>query len=197
MLEEHHLVGSRLFPSRNELIASLDTARGGRIAEIGVALGDFSALLLETLQPTKFVAFDTFEMDNWPDVWGRPKSEVFKGKTHSEFYRDRFRNRPEVIIEPGDSKSTLQRYRDQSFDLIYIDADHTYEGVKADTEIARKKITADGILMFNDYIMFDHFSHVPYGVVQAVNELIVAEDWRVIGYALNPHLFCDIAIRRV
>lgn len=45
--------------------------------------------------------------------------------------------------------------------------------------------------------MYDHFHfRCPYGVVQAVNELIVAEDWRVVGYALNPHLYCDIAIRR-
>jgi hypothetical protein len=196
-LQERHLNAAKLYPSRNELIVDLEFLRGGTIAEVGVALGDFTEYLLSSLAPKEFVAFDTFEMDRWASVWGVPTSTALKGMTHLDFYKTRFLSRgDQVSIEVGKSHDSLLRYKDKTFDMIYLDADHSYEAVKADAELAKAKIKDDGILMFNDYIMFDHSSREPYGVVQAVNEMIVAEDWRVIGYALNPHLFCDIAIRR-
>lgn len=195
LLTERNLEVARLFPSRNELIASLGCING-TIAEVGVALGDFTEILIDKLKPKLFVAFDNFEMDNWADIWGVSKEKTFHGLSHIEFYRQRFRDVPQVKIEAGDSRETLSRLTDQSFDLIYIDANHTYEAVKSDIEIAKHKIKRDGILMFNDYMMYDHNGHFPYGVVQAVNELVVAEDWRVIGLGLNPHMYCDIAIRR-
>ena len=34
-----------------------------------------------------------------------------------------------------------------------------------------------------------------YGVVPAVNELVVSEGWQVVGFALQQHMFCDIALR--
>jgi hypothetical protein len=176
-------------------MASLDCVKGA-IAEVGVALGDFSELLLQKLKPSLFVAFDNFEMDSWSDVWGSSKEKAFHGLSHVEFYRHRFRDRPEVRIDAGFSHETLPRHADETFDLIYIDANHRYEAVKVDTEIAKTKIKRDGILMFNDYMMYDHNAHFAYGVVQAVNELVVAEDWRVIGLGLNPQMYCDIAIRR-
>jgi hypothetical protein len=192
---ERHLASARLFPSRNELVESFGCINGA-IAEVGVALGDFSEFLIEKLKPSLFVAFDNFEMDHWSNIWGVPKDKAFHGLSHIEFYRKRFHDRPQVKIEPGDSRETLPRYADHFFDMIYIDANHTYEAVKADTEIAKRKIKHDGILMFNDYIMYDHNAHFAYGVVQAVNELVVAENWRVVGLGLNPQMYCDIAIKR-
>ena len=53
------------------------------------------------------------------------------------------------------------------------------------------------MIVLDDYIMFDHYHYHPYGVVQAVNEFIVAnEDWKVCGFALQRDTFHDIAIRR-
>jgi hypothetical protein len=51
-------------------------------------------------------------------------------------------------------------------------------------------------MVFNDYIMYDWFYGDTYGVVRAVNELIINEDWRVCGFALNWGMFCDIAVRK-
>jgi hypothetical protein len=93
--------------------------------------------------------------------------------------------------------TNLAKYPDKSFNLIYIDADHSYEAVKRDTNVAKAKLADNGILVFNDYTMFDHLNGVPYGVVQAVNELIVSEDWRVCGFSLQKFMFCDIAIRKL
>lgn len=65
-----------------------------------------------------------------------------------------------------------------------------------DAVLAAKKIKHEGVIVFNDYTMFDHISGAAYGVVPAVNELITLGGWRVVGFALQQHMFCHIAIRR-
>lgn len=196
-LAQMHVKDAKLFATRNDLIKAFDFLRHRTIAEVGVAFGDFSDFILNTLEPEKFVAFDIFSLHESPVAWGRPTAEWLKGMTHLDFYRQRFADRGErVTTVVGDSAATLPTYPDKFFDMIYIDAAHNYEGVIIDANNAKKKIKDDGVLIFNDYIMFDHLAGAAYGVVQAVNELIVSEGWQVIGFALQSHMFCDIAIRR-
>jgi hypothetical protein len=59
-LEAKHLDNPRLFANRRDLMSSMRSIKGGVIAEVGVAHGDFSEYLLNELQPRKFVALDTF-----------------------------------------------------------------------------------------------------------------------------------------
>lgn len=68
--------------------------------------------------------------------------------------------------------------------------------MKRGADLSRQKLKDDGVLIFNDYIMFDHIRHAPYGDVQVVNEMVVNDGWNVIGLALHRDLFCDIAIVR-
>ena len=150
-LKECHLSSAKLYPSRNELILDLQFLHGGTIAEVGVARGDFSEYILNSLAPQKFVAFDIFEMEDWPNVWGTDTSVSLNGKKHFDFYQTRFRSRGnQVAIEVGDLHQTLHRYPDKTFDMIYIDAGHSYEDVKTDAELCKAKIKDNGILIFND-----------------------------------------------
>jgi hypothetical protein len=185
------------------LLSSMRSVKGGVIAEVGVAEGDFSEYLLNELRPKKFVGFDIFTMHEWDRVGGGPWRGISKtnvlleNMTHLDYYKRRFADRgAQVVIEVGMSSINLKKYPDKTFDLIYIDGDHSYEGVKQDANVAKAKLADNGIIVFNDYIMFDHLNGVPYGVVQAVNELIVSEDWRVCGFSLEKNMFCDIAIRK-
>jgi hypothetical protein len=68
--------------------------------------------------------------------------------------------------------------------------------VRQDAAAASGKVKRDGLLVFNDYTLHDHLGQVRYGVVQAVNELIVASDWKVVGFSLQHYMYCDIALRR-
>jgi hypothetical protein len=52
------------------------------------------------------------------------------------------------------------------------------------------------VIVFDAYVGFDFFQGVRYGVIRAVNELIVNDDWRVCGLSLHPAMFCNVAIRR-
>ncbi len=98
--------------------------------------------------------------------------------THLDYYRRKLADRgAQVVIEVGRSNLNLAKYPDNSFDLIYIyiDADHSYESVKEDANLAKAKLADNGIIVFNDYIQFDYLAGVRYGVVRAVNELIINE----------------------
>ena len=60
---------------------------------------------------------------------------------------------------------------DESFDFIYIDADHTYEAVKRDLNAWWPKLKVGGLIGLHDYEEIFH-SNIPFGVVQAVTEFI-------------------------
>lgn len=196
-LAQEHLRDARLFATRDDMLAAMPVTPGGIIAEIGVAHGDFSEKILNVLRPRTLVAFDVFEMHTYKESWGVPTEVLLKGMTHPEYYRSRFAGRSEsVVVEQGRSIDMVARYPDNHFDMIYVDAQHDYDGVKADTKLAAAKVKRDGVLIFNDYTLFDPFGGGHYGVVQAVNELVVATDWKVIGFALNYSMFCDIAVKR-
>ncbi len=191
-----HMRDARLYADRQDLIAALGVPAGGVVAEVGVAFGSFSKVMIDLLHPREFVAVDTFELHKHPMIWGRPTAEVFKGQTHSAFYAAQFEGSGTIMtIREGLSHVRLAEFPNAHFDLIYLDADHSYEAVKADADVAKRKLRRDGVLVFNDYIMFDHVAGAPYGVVPAVNELVVEENWQVVGFGLQHQMFCDIAIR--
>jgi hypothetical protein len=192
-----HIASARIHANRAEMILSLEKRlpRNPVICEIGVALGDFSEFLLNSLRPRDFIGMDLFGLHGLETLWGRPTREIFGGKTHVDYYRNRFASHPVRVVE-GDSAAALASLPDASIDLIYIDGDHSYEGVKRDTAQAIRKVRPDGLLVFNDYIMYDHLQGGEYGVVPAVNELVNASDWRIVGFALQHRMFCDIALQR-
>src|SRR5215469_9594228 len=121
-LEGKHLDNARLFANRYDLISSLRCIEGGVIAEVGVAHGEFSEFLLNELKPRSFVAFDVFDMHEWGTFWGTTTSNLLNNMSHLEYYKRRFAHRSaQVVIEVGMSNSTLAKYPDKSFDLIYVD----------------------------------------------------------------------------
>ena len=80
--------------------------------------------------------------------------------------------------------------------MIYIDGDHTLEGVRRDAFAAIDKLNDDGILIFNDYIMCDYTQNIPYGVMHVVNDLCVNHGWKINGFTLLNHMFCDVSLER-
>jgi hypothetical protein len=195
-LAPQHLDNAQLYADREHMVGALHLSRHPIIAEVGVALGDFSVRLIAILQPREFVAIDTFMLHQIPTLWGRPTAEVFQGMDHRNYYRSVMAGSPcAVTIRDGLSDAMLETFPDQYFDLIYIDADHSYQAVMQDAAVASRKIRPDGIVIFNDYILYDHVSMAPYGVVPAVNRLVANDGWRVIGFCLHQQMFCDIALR--
>jgi hypothetical protein len=196
-LAAEHFNDARLYADRRDLVQGLGIATGGVAAEVGVAQGDFSQELLRILQPSVFVAIDVFTMHEQPMHWGRSSQEIFEGLSHADYYARRFAAFGDVVqVREGRSDEVLETFPDHYFDLIYLDADHRFESIEKDASIATRKIKPSGTLVFNDYVMYDHLLNEPYGIVPVVNRLVVEGGWEVVGFALQQHMFCDIAVRR-
>src|SRR5262249_26449802 len=131
--------------------------------------------------------------------WGRSSADYFGGLSHRTHYERRFADEiaaGKLRIHEGDSSFEMGRQPDSTYDVIYVDGDHAYDGVMRDAAVSARKLKANGVLIFNDYIMFDHIVGVPYGVVPIVNDYCVNHGWQVLFFALHNQLFCDIALRR-
>jgi len=190
---QHVAADARLFANRESMVAGLGLPQNSVVAEVGVAKGAFTAVLLDTLHPKTFIAIDNFQMHVGQDPRTAHEDFVFDGVTQLDFYQQRFGDR--VVIDQGDSADRLSRYDSDYFDMIYIDAGHDYDSVKADAQAAKSKVKVGGVLIFNDYLLLDPRGK-PYGIVQAVNELLTAGGFVIIGFALQINMFCDIALRR-
>ncbi|ACL56699.1 class I SAM-dependent methyltransferase [Methylobacterium nodulans] len=166
----HLLADCRLLPSRKDLARSLG---GGRIAEIGTQHGTFARFLLDEVRPERLHVVDL-------DFSHTDRSVLEDGR---------------VCVHTGFSAEILSSFEDDTFDWIYIDADHSYEGVRADAEAARTKVKVGGHLVFNDFAHADPFLGV-YGVHRAATEFLVRHQWPVRFMSYDPNALYDIAIQR-
>lgn len=152
-----------------ELLAS-----GGLIAEVGTQYGNWAAEIIEHKEPAELHLFDlTFDRT-----------------------RDDVKDAPSVKLHLGKSFEIMAQMPDNFFDWIYVDADHTYEGVKKDIGACIPKLKDEGILVFNDYLTWAPMLAEPYGVLAAVNEL-TTQGWEVCGLALARSGYHDIALRKL
>jgi hypothetical protein len=196
-VKTEHLWDARLYADRSDLIRSLPVRRRGKIAEIGVWRAAFSKILVTELKPRNFFAFDIFTGHKETDWNGMTGKELFDGLTHRKYYeREMTQFRDVITIIDGPSTTTLKDYMDHSFDLVYVDAAHDYDSVKKDAELAQGMVADNGLLVFNDYTLLDPNNGAPYGIVPVVNELVAKQGWRIVGFALDVGMYCDIALRR-
>ncbi len=174
------LIGVRL-PPRELLLRRLPRNAVG--AEIGVWKGDFAADLLRALAPSRLHLIDP-----WRFVPARPGS-LYGGLVAQNqadmdtIYDDvarRFQadiTRDVVRLHRSGSIELAPEFDANYFDWIYIDGDHSYQGVQADLATYIDKVRPGGIVAGDDY---DHPNHP--GVTRAVDEMVatgaLAFEWR-------------------
>ena len=170
--------------------------KGGVVCEIGVAYGDFSAEIISACRPSHFIAIDLFNIEQYPSMWGFDR---LQGGSHLDFYRTRFQSgieRQKITVMVGNSTDMLAQIPDESVNVFYVDAWHSYEAVSAELTLISQKITKDGWIILNDYVLYDVVANVTYGVIPAANEFMIREGWEMRFFALHPWMYCDVAIRR-
>lgn len=189
----------RLLPDRDAILPLLP--KGRTIVEVGVALGGFSRKLIDIAHPARFIAIDSFRIHDYPMFWGRPTQEIFGGRTHGDHYRAEFADmiasgRMQVL--ESDSGTALEGLADDSVDIFYVDADHTYAAVSRELSSIRRKVRNDGWIIMNDYTMADVVGQMePYGVIHATNEFMLAEGREMTHLALQSYMYCDVVLRRL
>ena len=119
--------------------------------EIGAAAGGTTYLVNEVLRPDKIVLID----DNChPKHHVRPY--ILRDIPHDE------------IIGHSQADGTVDVLKSSGlmFDIILIDGDHTYSGVKKDAEIYKNFLSPGGFMVFHDSAMIE------WGVANVVMEMI-------------------------
>jgi hypothetical protein len=195
-LPPHLIAGATLLSDRNAILPLLP--KGKVIAEVGVAVGDFSARLMSVCEPARFIAIDTFDLHKLPLFWGRPPAAWFGAQTHGAWYRAHFAKAcPDVRVLEGDSAAMIAALEDASVDIFYLDADHAYAAVQRDLAALLPKVRPDGYVILNDYILIDQLrAEQPYGVIYAAHQFMLEHGWAMQYFALQTNMFCDVVLRR-
>lgn len=191
-LPMHVFTNCKLLPNRNAVLPFLPKQMV--IAEVGVAYGEFSREIIDVANPSKFYAIDYYQGE---EFWGRNTFEKNK-LSHEDYIKQQFNKEIEQGIfytKKGLSWDVLNTFSDNFFDYVYLDAGHDYESVKKDIEVLLKKVKNGGVIQFNDYIIYDWVSKLPYGVVKAVDELLQNNQHEVLYYCLHKGGFNDIVVK--
>ena len=151
--------------------------KGGVGAEIGVWKGDFSDTLLYKAQPAKLHLVDPWRFFDTGDY----AESLYGGadahdQSDMDAIYDGVRTRYATQIAAGQievhralSVDFAGELADGSLDWVYIDGDHTHEGVLADLEAFYPKVRSGGIISGDDYANPGWWHD---GVTTAVNEFV-------------------------
>jgi len=144
------------------------TTRGYRVAaEIGVWRGEFSARVLSTWDGTLHMIDAWRHLENYQDQCNLSDDEHSKCFEAAQRVAEAFM--PRGVIWRELTPVAAARFPDGFFDLIYLDANHSYEAVMADLAAWTPKIRAGGTFCGHDYMDGVRQEGV-FGVKTAVNE---------------------------
>ena len=121
-------------------------------AEIGVDVGEFSGKLLSGCTLEKL-----YGVDFWPSDFGsdfRPDFFIKEGGTRYQQCQknlEKFIQEGRVELVKSDSVVAATKFEDNSLDFVYIDGDHSLQGIMFDTYAFTPKIRIGGICAGHDY----------------------------------------------
>lgn len=162
----------KLIENRNILLDLLP--KGMKIAELGIFKAEFSKIILEKMSPSELFLVDLFPEEMYSgDMNGNNIVLANLDDMYSEIV-SQFSSYENVKIIKSYSSDFLNSLDDEYLDAVYIDADHSYEGVTLDLNLSLKKVKKGGIIMGHDYTI----SMFP-GVVRAVDEFCKNYDLKI------------------
>lgn len=153
------------------------------IIEIGIARGELTHYLLHRLhnQIQEYHAVDPF-LGGYDanDAMSSELSEANAPVAWSEAILTMFKEKGCIFrLHFGKSEERCDDFVDETIDCIFIDGDHTYEGIKQDIIMYEKKLKKGG------YFLFDDYSSSYMGVVKAIDELVDVN--RIDFHKINSH----------
>lgn len=139
------------------------------IAELGVCKGENFARMVAH-NPKVAVAVDSWIDDGVIARNDGGYSQTVLDQQYWEFVKS-MKNKPFVKIYREYSFEAVRHFADNFFDLIYIDADHSYEGCLKDIQDWYPKVKKGKFLLGDDYRVYEgRRAGVNFGVIEAVNE---------------------------
>ncbi len=139
------------------------------ICEIGVCGGiNFREMIKHG--PKLAVAIDSWVNDGITSRNDGGYSQETMNQQCEEFTKS-MSDKPFVNIYREYSFDAVKHFEDNYFDVVYIDADHSYEGCLRDLEDWYPKVKKGRFLLGDDYRIYKgKRPGVKFGVIEAVNE---------------------------
>lgn len=141
--------------------------------EVGVEKGKNAQTMFECIPNLKLFAVDSYkqhpqhsyEATSYLSHWDQHYLDGVKAQAQK-----RMQNRNAVIIEKF-SEDAAKDVPDNSLDFVYIDADHSYNFIKQDIILWRRKVRKGGIVSGHDYILPGEYLHTfDINVKEAVDD---------------------------
>lgn len=184
-LSRKHIANLKAVEDRNALLELLP--KNSTVAEIGVDHGDFSEHILRIVQPAKLHLVDIWDSERYHrglmDHVQKKFAKEIEGK--------------QVEINLGLSVEVGPRFPDHYFDWVYIDTVHSYQVTRDELEIYSHKVKPGGIMAGHDFIVGNWIKQYRYGVIEAVYEFCVKNDWELIYLSLENKIPGSFAIRKI
>jgi lipopolysaccharide biosynthesis glycosyltransferase len=191
---------SRIFETRKDMLKYYceKLTSPPKILEIGVFKGDFLEYLVQNCKFSSIDAIDLFEGTTCSgDADGNNVVYHNVGKSYLELL-EKYKGMPNIKIHKSNSIRFLQNQEDNTYDIMYIDGDHSYNGVKQDLTNAFSKIKNGGYIIGHDYEMNMKKAKNVYnfGVKQAVDEFCTMYNQTIISKALDGCVSYCINIKK-
>lgn len=161
--------------NRNQIIKYIEKLQDPIICEVGTRNGDFfyDRMLSDNCKLGIIV-------DIWQDTGDLHQNDnAYTQQELDSQYKKVFQrtlNYPNVKIIREFSHKACDFFSNETFDFVYIDADHSYEGCLRDLNCWYPKIKRGGILAGHDFISPEltvRMGHkTVFGVIQAVKEFL-------------------------
>jgi hypothetical protein len=179
-----HTQECRVLPDRVALLDALP--KGGVVAEIGVAFGDYSREIMVHNRPAELHLVDPWNLDRYSEGMESVKA-MFAGEIAAG----------RVKLHVGGSTEMLPGFADESLDWVYLDTDHSYANTWNELLLCEAKVKRDGRICGHDFCTGNVIKPVVYGVVQAVNQFCVERHWQFEYLTLEPDAHFSFCLKRL
>jgi SAM-dependent methyltransferase len=180
--------------------------KGGVGAEIGVAHGDYSELILRIVEPRELHLIDPWSsLEDGSDllssatmlsdvtqkiaagsvIFGPPPRNE-GGERHLLATMERLGSFEQVHFHRQYSYKAVEKFPDQYFDFVYVDGNHNYEVALRDLHDYSRKLKPGGLLFGHDFFEDAFAKENNYGVINAVHSFVKRTDFQMFMLSWEP-----------
>jgi predicted O-methyltransferase YrrM len=137
--------------------------------------------------PTKLVLIDPFDGPMCSGDADGNNVEWFDGASNHRLVLDKFGHLPNVKVIKARSCEVEFPRGEPSYDLVYVDGDHSAAGVAFDLEWALRRMKSGGYICGHDYSVNPAKTHNRYnfGVKEAVDKFCAQHGFRISGIMMD------------
>lgn len=168
-------------------------------AEIGVWKGQSSKLFCNSLNPQKLYLVDPWHSDGYHGSdqevmefmqrhkkWAGGDTKQAYNSYYDSLYqrvKKQFKDNPVVEVCRMNSTDWFNSFNGELLDWIYIDGDHSYEGVKNDLNNCLNVLKPNAVIIGDDYLWTKDVDKG--GVKRAVNEFIEQTGYKLVQHGVR------------